>query len=357
MANKKANEAQTTENMSVFSALDIETYANANLIIKDSQEKAEGLAERIAGQLYIVSQKKLYQLDDYKTVHDWAMAQHDIAKGTVSDSINTFARFGDGVTGLIKEEYQQFTFSTLMKMKSLTDDQIELAGINPTMSRAQVMEAIKGLKVLEEKQAELPKFEKQWAESYKNLSKYIKDIDTRMAFITNVVPEFFENGHETTVVEYEDLIREAEHYNSLNDKVDSFLSESEDLLQDRLDYLVLETGYTKEYIQGDGLPEVDLIVLCNKIDEYPVNDSNDEPEAEEKQYYEKENEAATNDITGAYTGENEEEFHSMPTRQININDFRRENGSLDKKHILEVIWSNIQDIENNDCDLLITKLS
>lgn len=348
---RKSNTTQATENMSVFSALDIETYAQANLIIKDSQEKAEGLAERIAGQLYIVSQKKLYELDDYKTVHEWAMAQHDIAKGTVSDSINTFARFGDGVTGLIKEDYQQFTFSTLMKMKNLTDEQIKLAGINPTMSRSQVIEAIKGLKVLEEKQAELPKLEKQWAECYKTLSKYIRNIDTRMEFITNIIPDFFENGHEVTPVEYEDLIREVEHFNSLSDTVAEFINENEETRPVHLEYLSEEVGFD---ITDQDLTEDEIILLCKKIEEYTLYNTDEAEESitveeEHEGYEEQEEEQAEQNI--------DNEPLSMPTVAININNFRKDNGALDKKHLLDVIWSNIQEVENGNCDIIISKLA
>lgn len=350
MAKNKTTK-QTTENMSVFSQLDIETYAQANLIISDSQAKAEGLAERIAGQLYIVAQKKLYELDDYKTVHDWAMAQHDIAKGTVSDSINTFARFGDGVTGLIKEEYQQFTFSTLMKMKNLTDEQIELAGINPTMSRSQVVDAIKGLKVLEEKQAELPKLEKEWSLAYKTFSNAVPDVDERMSFITNVVPEFFEHEHKASPVEYEDLIREVNNYNQLSGKILDFIGADENNAQ----LLAEESGRDINFIISSNLKEeADMIALTKAIDRLT-----DSANAEE-QYYKQENEAAENDTQGVYSepdteSYDDEEPASMPTVTININNFRKENGALDKKHLLDVIWSSIQDVENSQCDVIISK--
>lgn len=108
-----------------------------------AQRDAEGIAQRIAKDLWLIREKELYLIDDFKSITDYAVSVHGISKGTASDAINTYARFHDPDTKEIAARYSDYTFSTLMVMKKLTDEEIEASGIKPTMSRAKVQEAIK----------------------------------------------------------------------------------------------------------------------------------------------------------------------------------------------------------------------
>lgn len=301
MANKKTN--IVAEN--VFSTADVDRLALAVSTITDCQNRAEGIAQTIASELFVVSSKKLYELDDCKSVAEWAGNRFGISKGTVSDAITTFQRFGDGTTGKLLEKWEGYNYSTLMKMKKLSDEQIEAAGIMPTMSRKQVMEAIEALKVLEDKQKELPRLEKEWAETYADLSK-VMEVEDRMKLIQDIVPEFYNKDHVNTPTEYEDLIS-------------AVRSE-------------IEARSTVEQEEQDG------------------NEESYEDEAMDT--YEA---RIDEQVSAQDENVDEEELHTYPQNELNINYYRRENGSLDKKALLNDIWELIQGVENNEYDIIITK--
>lgn len=293
---------------SVFSTQDINRLEQAVNTITECQNRAEGIAQTIASELFVVSSKKLYELDDCKSVADWAKLKFNISKGTVSDAITTFQRFGDGTTGKLLEKWEGYNYSTLMKMKKLSDEQIELAGITATMSRAQVVDAIEALRVLEDKQKELPRLEKEWAETYADLSK-VMEVEDRMKLIQDIVPEFYNKEHINTPTEYEDLIS-------------AVRSE-------------IEARSTVEQEEQDG------------------NEESYEDEAMDTYEARIDEQVSAQDEN--VDEEEEEELHTYPQNELNINYYRRENGSLDKKALLNDIWELIQGVENNEYDILITK--
>lgn len=220
-----------------FSAQDREAYANSVAIINDAQLQADGLAERIAAELFRVRERKLYMLEEAgsygeKDFTKWATDTFTMSKGSVSDAVNTFARFRDTDSIQIAEKWQNYTFSALMRMKGLTDAQIERANISPTMSRRQVLEAIDSLKVLEIEDARKSdlndkldkaseRFQKvsgknfkaaadvikelipNYADHLKNGTRTIEEMEQALAILNNMV-EFWENG---------DRVKSAEQYN------------------------------------------------------------------------------------------------------------------------------------------------
>lgn len=175
------------ENMSVFSQSDKETFARCVSNIEVAQRQSEGLAETIAGNLYIINKKELYKLEDYDNMHKFAMDKFEISKGTVSDSINTFERFGDGVTGFIKDKYAQYKFSTLMKLKKFTDAEIETMGITPEMPRSLVLKAIDQYKENKELIDSAPQLRKDWAETYAELSKVMPRPEDRITHLKDIL--------------------------------------------------------------------------------------------------------------------------------------------------------------------------
>lgn len=116
------------------------------------QERQSGLVQRTAYLLWALEVTGAYKVIGYKTVTSYAKEVLGISsKGSVSDAINTYRRFGEisGIidweaetAGQIKPQYADFNFSTLMRMKKLTDDEIAEMGITPNMSRSQVVQTI-----------------------------------------------------------------------------------------------------------------------------------------------------------------------------------------------------------------------
>lgn len=174
------------ENMSVFSQSDKDTFARCISNIEVAQRQSEGLAETIAGNLYIINKKELYKLEDYDTIHKFAMEKFDISKGTVSDSINTFERFGDGVTGRVQDKYSKYNFSTLMKLKKFTDEEIETMGVTPEMSRSQVLKAIDSYKENKALIDKAPQLRKDWQASYASLCEVMPRPSDRVAHLKDI---------------------------------------------------------------------------------------------------------------------------------------------------------------------------
>lgn len=175
------------ENMSVFSQSDKDTFARCISNIEVAQRQSEGLAETIACNLFIINKKELYKLEDYDTIHKFAMEKFGISKGTVSDSINTFERFGDGVTGRLQDKYSKCNFSTLMKLKKFTDEEIETMGVTPEMPRSQVLKEIEAYKENKALIDKTPQLRKDWQESYAALCEVMPRPADRVAHIKDVL--------------------------------------------------------------------------------------------------------------------------------------------------------------------------
>lgn len=118
------------------------------------QDKADGLTQLIAGQLYLASENKLYELEGYTGLGKWAEETFNISSGTASDAVGVFKRFGNKDDMLsIDEKYSAYNFSSLISMKKLTDEQIALLKITPNMSRKDIKARVGQLSMIESKEA------------------------------------------------------------------------------------------------------------------------------------------------------------------------------------------------------------
>lgn len=209
MAKSKTTNDEIMNAVVTFTKSDIDTLRRAENRIADAQSKAEGLAEMIAGQLYIVYKKGLYKIDEYKNMAEWANDRFNIAKGTCSDAINTYARFGDmDKIGKIADDYSQYKFSTLIAMKGLSDEDIEKIGIDPTMSRAKVKELIAGYKAIADTQKEREEIMNDINGQCKKLYKAGATRDEVVGTIEEQVPSFLNKEKVNTVDELA-LVRSA----------------------------------------------------------------------------------------------------------------------------------------------------
>ena len=159
----------TKDIIPAFTAEDRKAYVATCEVITKVQAQArariEGMAETIAAELYKVRSRKLYMLDiagSYaeNQFTEWAVDTLGMSKGSISDAVNTFARFKAADSTGIAEKWRGYTFSTLMRMKNLSDADIERAGITENMSRSQVtraIEALEALKVEDSRKADLDK--------------------------------------------------------------------------------------------------------------------------------------------------------------------------------------------------------
>ena len=300
--------AAEIENMSVFSQADKDTFARCISNIEVAQKQSEGLAETIAGNLYIINKKELYKLEDYDNMHKFAMDKFEISKGTVSDSINTFERFGDGVTGLIKDKYAQYKFSTLMKLKKFTDDDIAAMGITPEMPRSLVLKAIDQYKENKALIDSVPQLRKDWAETYTELTKVMPRPEDRV----NQLKDILGDAHGKAIEEMTpiELQRAIELTTAL---IDSIKGEGTEQEQETESSAVEQTS--SEEMEIEDLTE-----------EYEENGE-----------------------------EEEEELHSYPEKFINIAPFtNEETGKVNMEQLIAMLESMLPDVVAHNLDIVIT---
>lgn len=145
---KKLN-PQELQQVSVVNNAEYERLEQAKRIIMECQNKSEGIAEQISKQLYLVHKDKLYKMDNYNSMGLWANEMFGISQGTCSDAIAVFKRFKNDVVDEIDSRYRDYTFSSLITLKKLSDEEIKKLEINPDMSRKKIKIIIKNY--LEEK--------------------------------------------------------------------------------------------------------------------------------------------------------------------------------------------------------------
>lgn len=284
-----------------FSVDEIAQFETSVKVIESCQSAADGLAEAIAGQLYIINKKELFKIDNYTSMVEFAMDRFNISRGTVSDSINTYDRFGDkNQIGQLAEKYQDYRFSTLISLKKFTDEELDAIGINPTMTRAQCKEAIKKHEQLKIEEKERPSIESQLTNTCLALNAYMDKEQVK-----DLRDSFLPEGK--TVAEA---------------SVEELKTVNEGLTQKLQD--MFETQIKQETSETSGESEE-----CSTI-EHPEEQIRAE-------------------------GEVDESYEVYPTEKINIIDYYK-NGKLDKKRLLDNIWEAIeQGVDKYEFDLIITK--
>lgn len=282
-----------------FSADEIAQFETSVKVIESCQSAADGLAEAIAGQLYIINKKELFKIENYTSMVEFAMDRFNISRGTVSDSINTYDRFGDkNQIGQLAEKYQDYRFSTLISLKKFTDEELEAMGIDSTMTRAQCKDAIKKHEQLKIEEKERPSIENQLTNTCLALNAYMDK-------------------------------------EQVKDMRDSFLPEGKTIQEATVDELkAVNEGLTKK-LQD---------MFENKIEQEKAETSG-------------ESECSTIEQTEEIEAEGEVEngLDTYPMEKINIIDYYK-NGKLDKKRLLDNIWEAIeQGVDKYEFDLIITK--
>lgn len=278
-----------------FSADEIAQFETSIKVIESCQSAADGLAEAIAGQLYIINKKELFRIDKYTSMVEFAMDRFNISRGTVSDSINTYDRFGDKQQiGQLDAKYQDYKFSTLISLKKFSDEELEEIGINPTMTRAQCKDAIKKHEQLKLEEKERPSIVNQLTNTCLALNAYM-DKEQVKEIRDSLLPEG------TTITE-----------------------------ATAADLKAVNEGLTKKL-----------------QDMFESKVSNDKAET----YGENEDCSTIEQDEGEVDGD----FDTYPMEKINIIDYYK-NGKIEKKRLLDNIWEAIeQGVDKYEFDLVITK--
>lgn len=163
---EKAVEAMKADLMnrpaSMVSASDKRIYQNTIKGINSEFGKAQKCYLNIAFKLHLIYTKKLYVIDNYQNINDFAMSMFDLSKTVCNNYINIIDQFGDytadennviSFTGKLKPEYEKFSSSQLIAMLKLPENILKT--ISPEMSVREIKEIKReykdGLSAIEDK--------------------------------------------------------------------------------------------------------------------------------------------------------------------------------------------------------------
>lgn len=118
-----------------------------NKLIHNEIENYSKSQLKIAIVLRTVYDKKLYEVQGYKNIYDYANNEFNIARGTVSNwlmIVNNFCTLNDQ-TGFynLDERLKEFSITQLVLLRQLTIEQIEELGITPDLSTRNLKALIK----------------------------------------------------------------------------------------------------------------------------------------------------------------------------------------------------------------------
>lgn len=151
----KKNEVVTVDQsiLATASKKQIADFAKFDKRIVQAYGQYQGAMAKVAGSLAAIEHSKAYIGGGYANTAAYAYDKYGIVKSTVSECINTWERFGDMETGLIKEEWKDYNFSQLKLMRKLTDE--ELAKVQPSFTTRALEQIIRDRKAaLEAKEEE-----------------------------------------------------------------------------------------------------------------------------------------------------------------------------------------------------------
>lgn len=172
----------------------VAAYGECVTAIAMAQDAVDMSAETIAKYLYRVKRKKLYMLDaaggySEKSFLQWAVDTFGFSKGTVSDSVNTYERFANADGSALQLTYQGYKFSTLMRMKKLETEDIQLLGITEEMTRSEVNALVDKLPEMRAREADRREYNKRNSEYADKLLKNGLDSKTLSSVMKKLVPE------------------------------------------------------------------------------------------------------------------------------------------------------------------------
>ena len=138
-------EAKEKENIKV-TAEEKRVYTRFKKQIDKAYDSAEKSYLEIAFALHSIYNEKLYRLDNFKNIYEFAQANYNIKKTSCNNFINICDVFGlpneNGRVTALKEEYKEFTSSKLMVMLAFKDAPVLLEQCKPDMSVRKLKEMV-----------------------------------------------------------------------------------------------------------------------------------------------------------------------------------------------------------------------
>lgn len=172
----------------------------------------------IGKNLNEMKSKKLYTVNEYKTIYEYSLKEFELSKTTTKSLIAIFNRFCDEY-GSLKDDYKGFTYSNLVELLSVDDKDIKL--FIPTMS----------VKAVRSKKLEL------------QVNKDIEKMFNKTGVLTKIIDTVLNHDWAKLVVPASEL--------KISHKVkkDKFVSYDENLYRSGNYYIIIEFKITREKIK------------------------------------------------------------------------------------------------------------
>lgn len=160
----------------------------------------EVMHERIAAQMWIVESKELYKIEGYASTAKWADGLYKLSKSYVSECLKVYRELGNpDMLGALADNWKDYKFSSLITIAGIPkeDRPKVMENISPTLSRAQIKEAISTYyKAIEDKEA-ARKYVKVKALEIEGLKRELSKLMSAGELndlIASVIPTFFTDG-------------------------------------------------------------------------------------------------------------------------------------------------------------------
>lgn len=141
MAKKKTIENEVTQNeviptsefnLAVSEAIKIATqYKNITNTIQDKVNDIFSNYLWIGTNLKSIDDEKLYQLEEYESVYEYASQKFNLSQTTVHNIMSIATKFSDG-NGKLLNQFKDYTFSTLVELLSVNE--LDLDKYSPVMT-------------------------------------------------------------------------------------------------------------------------------------------------------------------------------------------------------------------------------
>lgn len=141
MAKKKTIENEKTQdeviptsefNLAVSEAIKIATqYKNITNTIQDKVNDIFSNYLWIGTNLKSIDDEKLYQLEEYESIYDYAYQKFNLSQTTVHNIMSIATKFSDG-NGRLLNQFKDYTFSTLVELLSVNE--LDLDKYSPVMT-------------------------------------------------------------------------------------------------------------------------------------------------------------------------------------------------------------------------------
>ena len=135
MTNKieNKNEIEVVETKELQNLMIKKLYEDYISDIADSMEEIVNNYLTIGHALKEIKQKKLYELEGYKSIYELSKEKFNLGETSTKNFINVYTKFGDSNrVGYLKNDYEEYSFSQLVELLPVSEDEVK--NYSPTMS-------------------------------------------------------------------------------------------------------------------------------------------------------------------------------------------------------------------------------